>query len=84
MSGDRTDWRDRAACVGEEPELFFPIGTGARAAQQVAEAKSVCARCTVTARCVTFASDHGYLGVWGGLDENERRRLRAGRRRVVA
>lgn len=76
MSGHWVDWRDRAACVGENPELFFPIASGPRAAGQIAEAKAVCARCPVIERCLQFAAANGYEGVWGGLDDAERRRFR--------
>jgi len=38
------DWRHRAACLSEAPELFFPIGTPGPALAQIEEAKKVCAR----------------------------------------
>src|SRR4051812_16351319 len=42
------DWRDRAACLDEDPELFFPIGNTGPAILQIEEAKVVCRRCEVT------------------------------------
>ena len=67
------DWRDQAACRTEHPELFFPVGTTGPARRQVARAKSVCHRCTVTAACLAWAMDTGQrYGVWGGLSEDER------------
>jgi WhiB family transcriptional regulator, redox-sensing transcriptional regulator len=40
-------WRDRAACLGVDPELFFPIGNTGPALSQIEEAKVVCRRCEV-------------------------------------
>ena len=39
------DWRHRAACLDEDPELFFPIGNTGPALLQIEEAKQVCRRC---------------------------------------
>lgn len=69
------DWRDRAACLGADPELFFPIGDGRPATTQIAAAKLVCQACPVTGACLDWAMAAGVDGVWGGLDERERRRL---------
>ena len=72
-------WRDRAACRTEEPELFFPVGTGRPALDQLAEAKSVCRGCLVAGECLAWAVGTGQnSGVWGGMTEDERRRLRRG------
>jgi WhiB family redox-sensing transcriptional regulator len=71
------DWRHRAACRDEDPELFFPIGTTGPAVLQVEEAKSVCRRCTVIDDCLSWALESGQdAGVWGGLDEEERYALK--------
>ncbi len=73
----RMDWRHRALCRDEDPELFFPIGTTGPAERQVEEAKAVCARCAVTSDCLNWALDTGQdSGVWGGLSEDERRALK--------
>ena len=42
------DWRDKAACLTVDPELFFPVGNTGPAVDQIEKAKTVCARCTVT------------------------------------
>ncbi|WP_167382917.1 WhiB family transcriptional regulator [Streptomyces mangrovisoli] len=62
-----------AACVGEDPELFFPVGATGPALREAAEAKRVCARCPVARQCLTYALRNGQTsGVWGGTDEAER------------
>jgi WhiB family redox-sensing transcriptional regulator len=76
------DWRHEALCRDQDPELFFPIGANGPAEAQIAEAKSVCRRCSVTSDCLSWAIESGQdSGVWGGLSEDERRALR--RRQVV-
>ena len=53
------DWRNRAACLTEDPELFFPIGNTGPALLQIEEAKRVCARCQVRDKCLQWALDAG-------------------------
>ncbi len=75
--GDPMDWRHRAACLTEDPELFFPIGNTGPALVQIDEAKAVCQRCTVVDTCLKWAMETGQdSGVWGGLSEDERRALK--------
>jgi WhiB family transcriptional regulator, redox-sensing transcriptional regulator len=71
------DWRHRAACRDEDPELFFPIGNTGPALLQIEEAKAVCMRCEVREACLRWALESGQdHGVWGGLSEDERRALK--------
>ena len=71
------DWRHKAECRNEDPELFFPIGTSGPALLQIAEAKAVCHRCPVSAECLRWALAMGMTdGIWGGLTEDERRALK--------
>lgn len=71
------DWRHRAACLTEDPELFFSVGNTGPAIMQIAEAKKVCARCEVRTECLQWALDAGQdHGVWGGLSEDERRAMK--------
>lgn len=73
-------WIHEGACREESPELFFPVGTSGPAQAQIAEAKAVCLRCPVRSECLGWALESGQeFGVWGGLDENERRALKKGR-----
>jgi WhiB family redox-sensing transcriptional regulator len=75
-------WRDRAACRLADPELFFPVGNDGPALVGIAAAKAVCARCPVVAECLSFALVAVPEGIAGGLTVEERRGLRAQRRRV--
>lgn len=73
------DWRDRALCRGEDPELWFPVGSSGPALLQTAKAKAVCYRCPVRHECLAWALGAGrdaQAGVWGGASEDERRELK--------
>jgi WhiB family redox-sensing transcriptional regulator len=66
-------WRDRAACLGVDPELFFPIGKTGPALLQVEEAKFVCRRCEVVEPCLSRAVESRQEdGVWDGPSADER------------
>ncbi|MEJ8632964.1 WhiB family transcriptional regulator [Streptomyces sp. NPDC006475] len=87
LSVEYENWRQTAACLDEDPDLFFPVGNTGPALLQVAEAKAVCNRCPVQQQCLEWAMEHGQdSGVWGGLGEDERRALkrRNARRRSAA
>ncbi|MDQ0687748.1 WhiB family redox-sensing transcriptional regulator [Streptomyces achromogenes] len=67
------EWLRVAACVGEDPEMFFPVGTAGPALREAEAAKRVCARCPVSAECLSYALGSGQTsGVWGGTGEQER------------
>lgn len=53
------DWRHRAVCREEDPELFFPIGNTGPALLQIEEAKAVCRRCPVMEQCLQWALETG-------------------------
>ena len=69
---DGRSWQDEANCLGVDPDLFFPErGASTR------EAKEVCRGCVVRLDCLEYALVNGEkFGIWGGLSERERRRLR--------
>jgi Transcription factor WhiB len=78
--GSRLDrsWRNRAACLAEDLDVFFPP-PGPTALAAVAKARAICARCPVRAACLAYAQDNTITyGVWGGLTPEERRRQRRG------
>jgi WhiB family redox-sensing transcriptional regulator len=74
---DDEGWRHRAACRRTDADLFFPAGTTGDAFEQIEAAKAVCATCPVQAACLQFSLETNQeAGVWGGKDEDERRKLR--------
>jgi WhiB family redox-sensing transcriptional regulator len=73
---DAASWQERALCAQTDPEAFFPEKGGS-----TREAKKVCTGCEVRAECLEYAlANDERFGIWGGLSERERRKLR---RRVV-
>ena len=75
LRSDAPDWQAKANCMGVDPDLFFPErGASTR------EAKEVCRGCVVREDCLEYALAHGEkVGIWGGLSERERRRIRRSR-----
>ena len=74
---DNDGWRDQAACRHIDANLFFPAGSTGSAVDQIQAAKTVCESCPVQDACLRFAFETNQeAGVWGGKDEDERRRLR--------
>lgn len=65
------DWRLKALCRDQDPDLFFPIGTTGPAERQAAQARAVCAGCPVRVPCLADSLDEAD-GVWAGLDPAER------------
>lgn len=69
-------WQERALCAQTDPEAFFPEKGGS-----TREAKRVCTGCDVRSECLEYAlANDERFGIWGGLSERERRKLK---RRVV-
>lgn len=65
-------WQDYANCRGADADLFFPErGASTR------KAKAICAECQVRQECLEFAIQIGEkFGIWGGMSERERRKIR--------
>ena len=58
-------WQERALCAQTDPEAFFP--------------ERICQGCEVRDECLEYALAHDErFGIWGGLSERERRRLKRG------
>ncbi len=65
-------WQDRALCAQTDPEAFFPEKGGS-----TREAKQVCLSCEVRSECLEYAlANDERFGIWGGLSERERRKLK--------
>ena len=72
-------WRALAACRGVDPELFFT-----ERGESTGDAKAICRDCDVRADCLEYAlANKEKFGIWGGLSERERRKLRQARRRAA-
>lgn len=67
-----SDWRERANCIGTDPNSFF--SEVHVAVPKVV--KRVCANCEVQAECLDWALRHEANGYWGGTSEHERQQLR--------
>lgn len=69
---DRLPWQEQALCAYVDPDVFFPEKGGSSR-----EAKRICAQCAVAAECLEYAlANDERFGIWGGLSERERRRLK--------
>jgi len=86
-SMDITEWQERAACRGPHASVFFPPShTERRDDKRVRElrAKDICATCAVQRPCLDYALEIGEQhGIWGGMNEIERRALLAERRTLL-
>lgn len=78
-------WKDDAACRDVDTALFFKAHTtGPAATGHYDRARAICASCPVRIECLEYAmSTKQEAGIWGGLDEDERRRERARRRNAT-
>ncbi|MDX1690512.1 MAG: WhiB family transcriptional regulator [Acidimicrobiia bacterium] len=77
---DTMAWQDDANCKGANADLFFPErGASTRTA------KAICGECRVRAECLDFAIETGEkFGIWGGMSERERRKVRRERQAAAA
>jgi WhiB family redox-sensing transcriptional regulator len=69
---EEMSWQERSLCAQTDPEAFFPEKGGS-----TREAKRVCLSCEVQSDCLEYALENDErFGIWGGLSERERRRLK--------
>lgn len=74
---DSESWWAKAACLGSDTDLFFPVGK----IEVTPEAAAVCRTCPVRQPCLDYAmADLDLMGTWAATSQAERRRLRRSRR----
>jgi WhiB family redox-sensing transcriptional regulator len=74
LTPDDELWQENALCAQTDPEAFFPEKGGS-----TREAKRICLCCEVKEECLEYSlGNDERFGVWGGLSERERRRLKRG------
>jgi WhiB family transcriptional regulator, redox-sensing transcriptional regulator len=79
VAGKTIEWRERGACRGLDPGIFFPDDD-----DDASVAKAVCGSCDVRVACLEHAlTIREKQGVWGGATERERRRIIRQRRRTA-
>lgn len=72
------DWHTEAECRGFATRMFFPERG------EPGSAAMVCDTCTVRAECLAHALNAGEAtGIWGGMQERQRRNLRNGRPFII-
>jgi WhiB family redox-sensing transcriptional regulator len=85
VSAQRVDetWQVKAACRGPQAAVFFPPSHFERKDEKFEReqrAKAICQTCAVREPCLSFAvkirEPHG---IWGGLNELERKQVIAQR-----
>ena len=74
------NWQMLSNCLGVDPDLFFP-----ERGASTKDAKAVCQGCIVREDCLEYAlTNREKFGIWGGLSERERRRIRRERAQARA
>lgn len=77
------EWRIRAQCNGADPELFFPMrGLSGRGGQTRRTIQQYCEQCPVIDECLAEGMQERF-GVWGGKTPEERKAIRAARKRTI-
>jgi len=70
-------WRRAAACLGTDPELFWPDTGYSTEAQTICDGGPTTPGCPVKTECLRYALATGQTeGIWGGLSPAERQHHR--------
>jgi WhiB family transcriptional regulator, redox-sensing transcriptional regulator len=78
------EWREHAACVDVDPELFFPLTASGPSERETAQAVAVCSSCQVRLECLDWSLTQEIVhGVWGGLSEADRTTMLRERRSLA-
>lgn len=73
-------WHDEGICQTTDPAIFYP-----EPGDSDTTARKICAGCPVRRTCLDHAlTKPEWHGVWGGISQNERRRLIRARRAEAA
>jgi len=76
-------WQIKASCRGPQASVFFPPAQFERKDEKLereSRAKAICRTCPVNRECLEYAvSIREAHGIWGGLNEVERKQLLAQR-----
>lgn len=79
MRNGGESWQLKASCRGPHASVFFPPSHVERKDEKLrreSRAKAICAECLVRRACLDYAirirEPHG---IWGGLNELERRQI---------
>lgn len=79
------NWRDQAACLAVDGDVFYPEGRGRAFRDAEERAVAVCRTCPVATQCLAYAlGRRDVWGVWGGTTEDERKEMLSIRVRRVA
>ena len=72
VENDALAWQTDSLCAQTDPEAFFPEKGGS-----TRDAKRICSSCEVRSQCLEYALENDErFGIWGGLSERERRKLK--------
>lgn len=68
-----TPWQLDGLCAETDPEIFFPVQNSST----IKQARRICDLCSVSVDCLNYALSRNIRsGIWGGVTENERRKIK--------
>ena len=77
-----SEWRNFGSCSREDLDVFFADEEDFAAERA---AKAICSKCGVREQCLNQAlANREKIGIWGGFNPSERRRILRRRRREAA